>query len=128
MLLLAWLAYGRLNNYWLATEADALTNQSKTLDLKLTALAKTRATVAAIDSWREGQSVWLDQLQALSEGFPPARDAILGQLTFAVRQGRSQVDLKGWVRDAEVIAKMEERVRAAPATRSPARAARKTTP
>jgi hypothetical protein len=111
LLALAWLVYARVDNYRLAAEVERLENQSKSLDALLAGLTKTRATVAEIDRWWEGQSVWLDQLRTLSEGFPPAQDAVLGQLTFAVRQGRSQVDLKGWVRNAEVIAKMEERAR-----------------
>ncbi len=101
-----------MENYRLAGEVESLNAQNSSLDASLAGLKKTRETVAEIERWREGQAVWLDQLQTLSEGFPSARDAILGQLTFAVRQGRSQVDLKGWVRNAEVIANMEQRARA----------------
>ena len=37
---------------------------------------------------------------------------MLGQLALGIRQTGGQLDLKGWVRRAEVIAKMEEQVRA----------------
>lgn len=112
LLPLGYLTYARIESYLLANEVDRLTTQSKSLDADIVSAKKVRTTVAEISKWTDGEAIWLDQLRALSEGFPPAQEAILGQLTFAARQGGSQVDLKGWVRNAEVIATMEERVRA----------------
>jgi hypothetical protein len=112
LLSLAYIIYARVENYMLINEVDRLTTQSKSLDADIASAKKVRTTVAEIAKWTDGEAIWLDQLRALSEGFPPPQDAILGQLTFGVRQAGSQVDLKGWVRNAEVIAAMEERVRA----------------
>ncbi len=61
--------------------------------------------------WVGGETIWLDRLLALSEGFPPARDAVIGKLGFGVPRGRPQVDVEGWVRNKDVIAKMEQQVR-----------------
>jgi hypothetical protein len=112
VLLLAYLIYARVDNYLLVGEVDQLARQSQSLEATIAATKKTRAAVAEIAKWTDDETVWLDQILALSESFPPPQDAILAQLTFGIRPGGSQVDVKGWVRNAEVIAKMEERVRA----------------
>jgi hypothetical protein len=96
----------------LASDVQRLDDESKRLDVSIAAAKKTRASAADIAKWADEDTIWLDQLLTLSEGLPPAQDTILNELTFAVLQNGSQVDLKGSVRNAEVIAKMEERVRA----------------
>jgi hypothetical protein len=110
--LLAYCIYARVEHYLLAAEVERLEARSKALDQSLPAGKKVRATVAEISKWTEGEVVWLDQLYDLSRGFPPAKDALLGQWTASTRQGGSQMDLKGWVRDSSVIPKMEEALRA----------------
>ena len=112
VLLLAYLVYARIDHYLLAEEVARLQAESRTLDESMARGKKVRTTVAEIAKWADAEVVWLDQLHALSQGFPPAEDAVLGQLTLGVRQGGSQMDLKGWVRNAEVIGKMEEDARA----------------
>ena len=111
-LLLAYLVFARVNSYLLAGEVESLNAQSKALDTSITAAKKMRTTVAAITQWTDEDTIWLDRLLALSESFPPAQDAILKQLTFGIRPSAIQMDLKGSVRNPEVIARMEERVRA----------------
>jgi Tfp pilus assembly PilM family ATPase len=111
-LVLAYFAYGRVNSYLLASEVERLDEQSKALDASLPVAKKTRATAAEIAKWTDEETIWLDQLLSLSESFPPAQEAILNDLTFAVLTTGSQVDLKGLVRNADTIGKMEARVRA----------------
>jgi len=103
--------YMRFEKYRVGKDVQSMSSQLKTLEIALTSGRKIRAQAADIAKWTDGEVVWLDQLNALSQSFPPAPDAMLGQLTLAVRRGGSQMDIKGWVRGADVIAKMEERVR-----------------
>ncbi len=112
LLPLGYLIYSRVGNYQLSSEVSRLSAESTQLERRLTAAKKTHATVAEINKLTSGETNWLDKLYALSEGFPPVRDAVLGQITFGIRQGKGQVEMEGWVRDADVIGKMEERVRA----------------
>lgn len=108
---LAWLIYARVENFLLYSEWQRLSSASDSMERKIADGKKVRKTVAEIAKWADSEAIWLEQLRALSEGFPPAEDAVLGQLTFGVNQSGSRVDLKGWVRNAEIIAKMEERAR-----------------
>lgn len=112
MLPLAYLIYARVANTLMAQQVASLEAQAKTLDDAMVRGKKVRATVAEIAKWADAEVVWLDQLYSLNQSFPPAEDAVLGQLAFGVRQDGSQIDLKGWVRDADIIAKMEANVRA----------------
>jgi hypothetical protein len=110
-LLLAYLVYARVERYLLTSEVTQLTEQAAELDASIPAAKKTRETAAVIGKWADDETIWLDQLLALSEGFPPAQDAILNELTFAVLQNGGQMDLKGLVREEGIIGKMEKRVR-----------------
>ena len=112
MVPLVWLIWSRIDGYLLASDVDRLQAESKSLDEAIAAAKKVRGATAEIRKWADTEVVWLDQLEGLTESFPPAEDAVLGQLTLRIGQGGSQIDLKGWVRDAEVIAKMEDAVRA----------------
>ena len=61
------------------------------------------------------RSIWLDRLFALNQSFPPAEDAILGQLTLVVNADSKkggQMELKGEVRRQEDIKGMEEKIAA----------------
>jgi hypothetical protein len=113
-LLLVWLAVARIQHYNLAAEVEDLANEIKALDKASSTpeAKKRRDAAAAIAKWTAEDTIWLDQLLAMSENFPPAQDAILRELTFAVRQNEGQVEAKGSVRNAKIIEKMEERVRA----------------
>ena len=56
--------------------------------------------------------IWLDRIYALNQGFPPAEDAVLGQLTVNSGLRGGQIELKGWVRRPDDIARLEEGIRA----------------
>ena len=112
LLLAAWLVYGRIEHFRLGDEVDQLENKLKSLETAKGKAEKIHTAVAEISKWADEEVIWLDQLQSLNEGFPPAEEAMLGQLALGVRPTGGQLDLKGWVRRAEVIAKMEEQVRA----------------
>jgi Tfp pilus assembly PilM family ATPase len=112
LLLIAYLVWGRIEHYQLAGEVDELESKLKTLETAKASAEKIHANVAEIAKWADDEVIWLDKLEGLSDGFPPADDALLGQLSFAIRQSGAQMDLKGWVRRANVIAKMEQNIRA----------------
>jgi Tfp pilus assembly PilM family ATPase len=110
--LVAYFVYGRLDQYLLANEVDRLQQQARTLDAAAERAKKLHARVAEISKWTDGEVVWLDRLLSLSRSFPPPADAMLSQLTVAASQGAGRIEAKGWVRAADVIAALEEGVRA----------------
>ena len=54
--------------------------------------------------------IWLDRIYALEQGFPPAEDAVLGQLTVNSGVRGGQIELKGWVRRADDIARLQSSI------------------
>ena len=113
-LLLAYIAYARIENYLVASKVAERKHEIELLNDKIStpAAKKTREAAAAIAKWTGDNTIWLDKLLALSKGFPPAQEAMLHELTVAVRQNEVQVDLKGSARNVRVIEKMEDRIRA----------------
>jgi Tfp pilus assembly PilM family ATPase len=110
--LLLYLINARIEHYKLATEVDDLKEEVSSLDASIAAKKPTRTTVADIAKWADSETIWLDQILALNEGFPPAKDAILSELVCSQTGGPIRMVLKGSLRDDKVIAKMEEGVRA----------------
>ena len=55
--------------------------------------------------------VWLDRIYALEQGFPPAKDAMLRELTSESTQHGGQIGLKGWASGPDGIVRMEGGVR-----------------
>jgi hypothetical protein len=113
-LLLVYVVIARVQHYMLASDVAAMKQELDALNDSTSApqAKKTRDAANVIVKWADNDTVWLDKLVALSEGFPPAKDAILHELTVAIRQNEVQVDLKGSARDVQVIGKMEDRIRA----------------
>ncbi len=67
----------RLTLYYSAT---GLGNQ------EIAGLEKVKKTVDAVDQWRSGDAVWLDELKWLSEKLPPAKEVMITNLTCRTRQ------------------------------------------
>ncbi len=111
MLLLGWLIYSRIDHYLLASSVDELVRQSKGLDDSIVKAKKVRASTADIAKWADEEVIWLDRIYKLNQSFPTAEEAMLGQLTVGINQQGGQIELKGWVRRSEGIAKLEEGVR-----------------
>ncbi len=114
VLLLAYFAYARIDHYLLACEVENLQNEIKRLDndANKPEAKMARTAAAAISKWTAEDTDWLDGFLALNKGLPRSKDAILHELSFAVRQDEIQVDLRGSARDVHVIEEMEERIRA----------------
>ena len=110
--LVAYFVYCRVDQALLANEVDRLQQQSKSLEAPADRAKNLRARVVEVTKWTDGEVVCLDRLLSLSRNFPPAEEAMLGQLTFTAASGGGRIDVKGWVRAVEVIAALEEVVRA----------------
>lgn len=111
-LLLGWLVYSRIDHYLLAESVAALTKQSTGLDKDIERAKKVQSTVAEIAKWADEDVIWLDRIYALEQSFPPAEDAILGQLTVNSGPKGGQMELKGSVRRSGDITRLEDGVRA----------------
>jgi Tfp pilus assembly PilM family ATPase len=73
----------------------------------------TSVVVEEVKKWAESEVLWLDQLRELSKDFPPAENAVLGQLAMSSGAGGAgEMRLKGAARNAEAIAAVEESLRA----------------
>jgi Tfp pilus assembly PilM family ATPase len=111
VLLLAYLIYGRVEHYWLASEVAEMKTRSNALDELLKKGTKPRARTAEIAKWADQETIWLDELYGLSRGIPAAKDTMLSDLTLSTGLRGSQIDMKGWTRNAKSIEQMEEGVR-----------------
>jgi hypothetical protein len=113
-LLLAYLVYARIASYVLVGEVEELTKQKAALDTRIEKAKDMRDTVAAIAKWADDDTVWLDQLLAISQGFPSSREVILNDLAFDAPQAQHEgrVTVRGFARDPDVVKKMEERAKA----------------
>jgi hypothetical protein len=68
--------------------------------------------IEAIAAWKSRDVNWLDELRDLSQQFPGARDAAVLRMTMRPAQTRGgMVDLQGLVRDPNIVATIEGKVR-----------------
>jgi len=74
---------------------------------------KIRESTAGIATWANQDVIWLDQVFKLNQNFPTAEDAILDELTLVSSgpRGGAEMDLRGHVRLANVIARLQESIR-----------------
>jgi Tfp pilus assembly PilM family ATPase len=81
--------------------AEALADQAR----------KLQDRVKEIEKWTSEEVIWLDELALLSENFPPAKEAMLNQLTFGPRTGGGgEVKLEG-LAQSEAIGRLHEQAR-----------------
>jgi outer membrane murein-binding lipoprotein Lpp len=110
-LLLGWMIYARIDHYLLAASVAKLEEKSKGLENDVELAKKVRATTAEIARWADEEVIWLDRIYDLEQGFPTAENAVLNQLV--VNGGRGgQIELRGWVRQQDDIARLGDGVRA----------------
>jgi hypothetical protein len=114
VLVAGWLVYGRMARAELETEIEELTAKIKEADSLLERRGnKNIATAAEIAKWDDSEIIWLDHLRDLSKDFPLASDATLSQLTLIIPPASTEgeMQLKGWAKNAETIAAMEQKLR-----------------
>jgi Tfp pilus assembly PilM family ATPase len=127
LLIVAYLAYGRLAYRRLEKEVRQLETRSAAADKILVASGnKTLASANEIAKWADGEIAWLDQLRDLSEDFPPAASATLSHLVLVESAERlpssssasagvkmsGTMHLEGWASDGQAVTNMEQRLRA----------------
>jgi Tfp pilus assembly PilM family ATPase len=111
-LLLGWLIYSRIDHYLLANEVAALEEKSKTLEKEIEPARKIIANTAGIARWADEEVIWLDRIYMLEQGFLPAEDAVLNQLTAKSDVHGAEIDLKVSVRREGDVKRLVDGIRA----------------
>lgn len=62
-------------------EIEQMRNNLTAVNKDIAELSKAKKAVEAVDQWRSGDAVWLDEMRWLVEKFPAAKDAKLTELT-----------------------------------------------
>ena len=110
-LLLGGLIYSRIEHYLLAESVAAKTEERNRLDKDVESTKTIRSDAAEIGKWANEDANWLDRINELQQSFPPGENAVLGNLTVPPSHA-GQIVLKGWVRQQDDIARLEESIRA----------------
>lgn len=87
--------------------------RSSELKSEVTAADKLRKDETAIQDFLNHNINWLDELEQLSQRLPPAEDAIVTQLSFAVQPYGGQVRIEGYTREPTGFQDIENRLRVA---------------
>ncbi len=85
--------------------------ESASLEPKLKEADKIVAAADEIQGWLRDEVVWLEELSWLSEKFPPAKDAMLTNLSVSANSGRREMRLNGLARDVDAVGKLDEGLR-----------------
>ncbi len=110
-LLLGWLIYSRIVHYLRAESVAAKTEERNRLDKEVESTKTVRTNAAEIAKWANEDVNWLDRIYELQQSFLPRENAVLGNLTVPPSHA-GQIVLKGWVRQQDDIARLEESIRA----------------
>ncbi|HEY4759146.1 MAG TPA: hypothetical protein VIH42_01060 [Thermoguttaceae bacterium] len=92
----------------LLKEIQDLTNQSKSWDDAVNKAASIESVVAAIESWTATDMCWLDELEELGREFPPAKDAMITQLSLGPNTRGGEMRVEGLAGSAETLKTMEQ--------------------
>ena len=88
VLLFAWLAYGQLNRYLLASDLRALERRLEDRKKDADSAKKHAVAVGRIEEWRYSDLPWLDVLQKVSVEFPAAKEAMANAVTFVSKTAK----------------------------------------
>jgi len=114
VVVLAFLVHRRLERSNLASEIESLEAQISGREGLEEETKSVQKSVAEIERWAAGEVVWLDQLAHLSNKAPPAREAMLTEMTLSsVLTGGGRISVKGLAKDASTIDTVEQRMRGA---------------
>jgi Tfp pilus assembly PilM family ATPase/outer membrane murein-binding lipoprotein Lpp len=104
---------------WL--KGDQLTNDVRNLQRQIEGMKKdseqaaiTEKAAGDVEKWMADEVNWLNELQWLSQRFPPADEAILTGLKLNVNSGRAEMTLDGFARDVETVTKLDQALRDPP--------------
>ncbi len=89
-----------------------LRNRLRDLNTTSRKAVEQKNRIEAIAAWKSRDVNWLDELRDLSQQFPNARDAVVLRMTMRPAQTRGGlVDVQGLVRDPNIVATIEGKVR-----------------
>jgi Tfp pilus assembly PilM family ATPase len=97
LLLGGYIGYHQWSYSKLAQDVARLTEESKTLDVKLKRAEKRRDVAQNVEKWVAGDVVWLDAFYKLNERFPPSKEAMLSHLTLKGTATGGEAVLDGYV-------------------------------
>ena len=106
------LAAGYVGAEFHALDAELLRleKESQQWDTRLSGSGKIEQTVAELDKWLAGETIWLEELRWLSQTMPPATEAMLTQLQCASGPKGGELSLEGLARSVETITAMEQKL------------------
>jgi Tfp pilus assembly PilM family ATPase len=93
-------------------EIIELTNDNTQLEKEVAAAEEAVDAVNAIKKWTDTDVVWLDELRKLAEDLPPAKKAMLTEMTFkSYASGGGTMTLDGLAADIDALTEMEDGLR-----------------
>ncbi len=107
LIFLGWFLFQRLQRNWLESELTELNTQLKTVGAQVERAQKLDAKVREIEKWASEDIVWLDELHRLSAMFPPAKEAMLRQMSMATGPRGGEIKIEGFAQ-ADAIARLHE--------------------
>ncbi len=94
------------------SQVDELQVRNTSLDDQVKIAQQLKSDVGMIDEFEEGNINWLDQIYEISKKLPDAEEAIVDTATFtSLPSGGGQISLDGYVKEPDVINKMESSLR-----------------
>lgn len=105
--LVGWFLFQRMQRNWLESELDGLNEQLKTVSVQVERAQKLGAKVREIEKWTSEDIVWLDELHQLSKTFPPAKEAMLRQMSLSTGPRGGEIKIDGFAQ-ADAIARLHE--------------------
>jgi len=104
-------AYVLVQRSAVSGEIEELQAQVAELDRGITELGKTKKLVDAVDEWRSGDAVWLEELRWLSKNFPPAQEAMVTQLHLLHDPSGARMEVQVLARNSDTIEKVDKALR-----------------
>jgi hypothetical protein len=111
---LAWLIWGRIEHYRLASSVEALQREFTEAEKGKKSAKEIHDKTADITKWDNEKVYWLAWIYDLEQAFPPPQDAVLEQLTANSTQVTTaspqpgQIGLKGRTSGLSAIVRLED--------------------
>ncbi len=111
VLLLGFLLFNVHQKRTLQGDIRRLSSELAQLKKQLDKVKETEGKAAGIGQWVAEDIRWLEQLRWLSEKAPPAEDVMFTSMTLAPSSRGGEIGLKGFAKNLETIAAMEQNLR-----------------
>ncbi len=107
-------------------QVDTLQADVTQLDAEIGKHARVRTAVEAVEKWRSGDAMWLEELRWLSERFPPAAEAMVTDLTLALEPSGPEMKFQMLAKSSDAVRTAEQKLRNAPPASERERSAERT--